>query len=198
MQLALDPLLPLPQGFEYRAEMVSAENETALLENFRELDFREFEFHGFRGNRRVVSFGLHYDFNVGSVSEMEAIPAFLLPLREMAADVAGIDPAELGHVLVTEYTPGAGIGWHRERPVFQDVIGISLVSPCRFRFRRRRGDDWERASLILEPRSIYLLRGPSRTQWQHSIPPGEHLRYSVTFRSLKLPTARAQLAPIPA
>ncbi len=198
LQLALDPFLALPQGFEYRAKLVSAEHETALLENFRELDFKEFEFHGFRGNRRVVSFGLHYDFNAGRVGETEAIPAFLLPLREMAAGFARIDPAELGHALVTEYTPGAGIGWHRDRSVFQDVIGISLVSPWRFRFRRRRGNGWERASLILDPRSIYLLRGPARTQWQHSIPPGEHLRYSVTFRSVKLPTARAQLAPIPA
>ena len=92
---------------------------------------------------------------------------------------------ELPHVLVTEYAPGAGIGWHRDRPVFGDVLGVSFLSECRFRFRRRAGRTWERTEQVLAPRSAYLMRGPARTVWEHSIPAGEQLRYSVTFRTLK-------------
>ena len=159
------------------------------------------------GRRRVVSFGLHYDFAERRVRDAAELPAFLLPLRDRAAGFAGLTAAALEHALVTEYTPGAAIGWHRDRPVFGDVIGISFGSSCRFRFRRalpdtppqaaegrvgaRRGSGWERASLLLEPRSAYLLRGPARHQWEHSIPPAEDLRYSVTFRSVKLPVASA-------
>ena len=105
-------------------------------------------------------------------------------MRDSAADFAGLAPAELVHALVTEYTPGAAIGWHRDRPVFGDVIGISLASSCRFRLRRKQASGWQRAALVLEPRSAYLLRGPVRREWEHSIPPAERLRYSVTFRSL--------------
>ena len=181
----LEPLPLLPEGFAYRAELVSPEEEAELLENFREMDFREYEFHGYLGKRRVVSFGLHYDINESTVRNTEDIPGFLLTLRQKAAAFAGLAPAELQQALVTEYTPGAAIGWHRDRPAYRDVIGVSFSSSCRFRFRRKRGSGWERASLIVEPRSVYLLRGPARTEWQHSIPPAERLRYSVTFRSMR-------------
>jgi alkylated DNA repair dioxygenase AlkB len=133
----------------------------------------------------VVSFGLHYDPNESTVRTTAEIPGFLLPLRQKAADFAGLAPAELQQALVTEYIPGAAIGWHRDRPAYRDVIGVSLSSSCRFRLRRKRGNSWERASLIVAPRSVYLLRGPARTEWQHSIPPAERLRYSVTFRSMR-------------
>jgi alkylated DNA repair dioxygenase AlkB len=181
----LEPLSSLPEGLEYRAELVSPDEEAELLEHFRELDFREYEFHGYLGKRRVVSFGLHYDTNESAVPTTEDIPGFLLPLRRKAADFAKLAPSELQQALVTEYTPGAAIGWHRDRPAYRDVIGVSFSSSCRFRFRRKRGGSWERASLIVEPRSVYLLRGPARTEWQHSIPPAESLRYSVTFRSMR-------------
>lgn len=181
----LEPLPLLPEGFEYRAELVSLEEEAELLEHFRELDFREYEFHGYLGKRRVVSFGLNYDPNESTVPSTADIPGFLLPLRQKAADFAELAPAELQQALVTEYTPGAAIGWHRDRPAYRDVIGVSFSSSCRFRFRCKRGGSWERASLIVEPRSVYLLRGPARTEWQHSIPPAERLRYSVTFRSMR-------------
>jgi alkylated DNA repair dioxygenase AlkB len=176
----------LPEGFEYRADLMSPEEEAELIEQFRKLDLREFEFHGFLGKRRVMSFGQHYDFAAETLHNAEEIPAFLLPLRQSAADFARIAASELPHALVTEYAPGAAIGWHRDRPVYKDVIGISFVSPCRFRLRRKWGDGWQRASKMLAPRSVYLLRGPVRTQWQHSIPPVEQLRYSVTFRSLNV------------
>jgi alkylated DNA repair dioxygenase AlkB len=107
-----------------------------------------------------------------------------LAVRERAAHFAGLEPSALEHALLIEYAPGAGIGWHKDRPAFDDVIGISLLSPCRFRLRRKCGDRWERRSFTAEPRSAYLLRGPSRADWEHSIPPLEMLRYSITFRSM--------------
>jgi alkylated DNA repair dioxygenase AlkB len=181
----LEPLSSLPEGLEYRAELASPDEEAELLKHFRELDFREYEFHGYFGKRRVVSFGLHYDTNESTVGDTNDIPGFLLPLRQKAAGFARLAPSELQMALVTEYTPGAGIGWHRDRPAYRDVIGVSFDSSCRFRLRRKKGSSWERASLIVEPRSVYLLRGPARTEWQHSIPPAERLRYSVTFRSMR-------------
>ena len=113
------------------------------------------------------------------------MPEFLLPLRGAAAAFAGLDPAQLQQVLLTRYPPGATIGWHKDRSVFGEVIGISLLSFCTFSFRKKAGAKWERASIVAEPRSAYLLQGPARTEWQHSIPAVEALRYSITFRDLK-------------
>jgi alkylated DNA repair dioxygenase AlkB len=166
-------------------DVLTPEEERDLIAHFRELDFKPFQFQGYEGNRRVISFGVHYDFADGRLKQTREIPALLLPLREKAAEFAELTSEQLSHVLVTEYAPGAGIGWHRDRPVFGDVIGVSLLSECRFRFRRRVGEKWERTSQLLAPRSIYLMRGPARTVWEHSIPPGEEPRYSVTFRTLK-------------
>jgi alkylated DNA repair dioxygenase AlkB len=174
-----------PEGFLYRPDLISSEEETGLLERVRGLPFREFEFQGYRGKRRVVSFGLHYDFAHAKLEAAAEIPDFLLPVREKAACFAGLPPADLPHVLVTEYSVGAPIGWHKDRPVFHDVIGISLLSACRFRLRRKAGAKWERAAIILAPRSAYLFRGPARTEWEHSIAEAESLRYSITFRSVK-------------
>src|SRR5438067_1231006 len=192
-QLSLldEPSRSLPNGFEYRPGLVTSGEEAELIEQFQALDFKPFEFHGYFGNRRVVSFGWHYDFAASRVRRVADLPDFLLPLRDRAALFAGIDPAAFEHAFVTEYSPGAGIGWHRDRPVFDDVIGISLGAPCRFRLRRKQGVSWQRAALTLEPRSAYLLRGPVRREWEHSIPPVEQLRYSVTFRSVKDPIASA-------
>ena len=173
-----------PEGFVYRPGVLSAEDERALLERIAELPLKEFEFHGFTARRRTISFGRHYDFARSRLDEAEEIPAWLLPLRETAACVAGLAPDRLPHVLILEYSAGATIGWHRDKAVFGDVIGLSLLSPCRFRLRRKAGSTWERAALTLAPRSAYLLRGPSRTEWEHSIPAVDALRYSITFRSL--------------
>jgi alkylated DNA repair dioxygenase AlkB len=144
----------------------------------RELPFREFEFHGFLGKRRIVSFGWRYDFNGGGLQKTDDMPDFVTTVRRKAAP-------ELQQVLITEYRPGAAIGWHKDRSVFGEVVGISLLSACTFRLRRRRGASWQRASIRLEPHSAYLLKGPARTDWQHSIPAVEELRYSLTFRNLK-------------
>jgi alkylated DNA repair dioxygenase AlkB len=179
----LEPVSSLPDGFEYREDFVSPEEEAELVSHIAQLELREFEFHGYLGKRRVTSFGPRYDFNDMAVREAAEMPEFLLPLRNRAAGFVGLAPAELAHALVTEYASAAAIGWHRDRPVFGDVVGVSLGASCRFRFRRKRGTSWERASLIMMPRSAYLLRGPARHEWQHSIPPVEALRYSITFRS---------------
>ena len=174
----------LPDGMRYAPEVISADEERALVDAMRDLPFREFQFHGFTGHRRTVSYGWSYDFNGGGLHKSDAPPAFLDPVRERAAAFAGLDPSVLEHALLIEYAPGAGIGWHRDRPAFDDVIGISLNSSCTFRLRRKLGERWERRTLTAEPRSAYLLRGPSRTEWEHSIPPLTTLRYSITFRSM--------------
>lgn len=174
-----------PEAFRYAPEVLPPAEERELVEHVRGLPLKEFEFHGYVGKRRVLSYGWHYDFGDRKLRQTDEIPAFLLPLRERAAAFAGVAPRDLPHALVTEYGPGAAIGWHRDKGVFGDVIGVSLLSPCTFRLRRKAGAKWERYSLTAEPRSAYLLRGPSRTEWEHSIPAVDALRYSVTFRTLR-------------
>jgi alkylated DNA repair dioxygenase AlkB len=175
----------LPLGFKYQAHLLSAHEEQLLVEQLAVLPLRAFEFRGYLGKRRVISFGWQYDFNKGALRKADEIPSFLLPLRDGVARFAGTAPSDLRQVLVTEYAPGAGIGWHRDKPMFDQVVGISLLSPCLLRFRRRLDPAWERVSLTAEPRSAYLLQGPSRMEWEHSIPAVDGLRYSVTFRSFK-------------
>ena len=175
-----------PVGFRDSPELITPEEEVELLARISELPFREFEFHGYKGKRRIVSLGWHYDFGARALRKADDIPEFLLDLRMVAAQVAGVEPSEVQHVLVTEYGPGAGIGWHRDKAVFGIVVGISLLSPCIFRLRRRIGERrWERVSLIAEPRSGYTLSGPVREEWEHSIPSVSALRYSVTFRNMR-------------
>lgn len=177
--------LYLPEGFQFQEELLSRDEEGRVIRSLKQLPFRQFEFRGFLGNRRTVSFGWRYDFNGRELKEADAIPPFLLGLRHKAAKFAGLAPEALDHILVTEYAPGAAIGWHRDRPEFEDVIGVSLAASCLFRFRRKEGTRWKRASLELAPRSAYILRGASRTEWQHSIPPVKELRYSITLRTLR-------------
>ena len=168
-----------------RPASFSEAEQDALLARIRELPFREFEFHGYTGKRRVVSFGWKYDFGERKLLDAESIPEFLLGLRESAASFANMRAEAFQQVLVTEYAAGAAIGWHRDKAVFGEIIGISLLAPCVFRLRRSSGNGWERVNLVAEPRSAYLLSGASRTEWEHSIPPVDALRYSVTFRNLR-------------
>jgi alkylated DNA repair dioxygenase AlkB len=176
--------LHLPQGMRYQADFLSVSEEQSLLRNAGRLPFKEFEFHGFTGKRRTVSFGWSYDFNGGGLTKTNDMPEFLTGLRTRAEHFAGNTSGSFQQVLITEYAPGAGIGWHRDRSVFGDVVGISLLSPCTFRLRKRTARGFARQNLVAEPRSVYLLRGPSRTEWEHSIPGVENLRYSVTFRNV--------------
>ncbi|MFN2564958.1 MAG: alpha-ketoglutarate-dependent dioxygenase AlkB [Gemmatimonadaceae bacterium] len=182
----------LPEGFKYQPDLVPPDDEQQLLQSVRDLPFRDFEFHGYVGKRRVVSYGWHYDFNDSVLRKTDDMPPFLLSLRETAAAFAELEAERLQHVLVTEYDAGAGIGWHRDKAVFGEVVGISLLSPCTFRLRRKVGATWERVSLTAEPRSAYLLSGPARTEWEHSIPAVDSLRYSITFRNLREDGATSQ------
>lgn len=174
-----------PDGFAYAPDIVSPAEEAALAVAFEAMPFKPFQFRGYEGNRRTVSFGRRYDHDDHRLLEAEPMPDLLVPLRHAAADFAGLSPEVLAHAMVTEYAPGAGIGWHRDRPEFGVVIGVSLLTPCPLRFRREDGPDWERMSRVLEPRSIYRLDGPARSDWAHSIPPLDRLRYSVTFRTMR-------------
>ena len=177
--------LVVPEGLRYQPALISRNDESALVERVRELPFRDFEFHGYVGKRRVVSFGWKYDFSSQSLQRAEEIPDYLLSLRSLAALFANLEPEAFEQVLVTEYANGAGIGWHRDKAVFGQVVGISLLAACTLRFRRKVDGNWERANLLAEPRSAYHLRGPARSEWEHSIARVDTLRYSITFRSMR-------------
>src|SRR5258708_21770884 len=162
---------PRPEGFAYREEVISPDEERALAERFALLPLAPFAFHGFLGRRRIVSFGWRYDYAGRTLRPSEEIPGLLMPLRERAAEFAGVPAQSLQQVLVTEYAPGAAIGWHRDKPMFEDVVAVSFLAPCTLRLRRRHDEGWERRSIKLMPRSAYLLRGPSRRGWAQSLAP---------------------------
>ncbi|RWP60215.1 alpha-ketoglutarate-dependent dioxygenase AlkB [Mesorhizobium sp.] len=174
----------LPEGFCYRPELITAEEEAELVRQLKSLAFQPFDFHGHLANRRVAGFGLRYDFDQRKVVEAPAIPAFLMPLRDKVAAFARLPAEAFVQVLISEYRPGAGIGWHRDKPHFDAVAGVSLLAPCSFRLRRKNGTRWARETVTLEPRSAYLMTGPARTEWEHSIPPVAAHRYSITLRTL--------------
>jgi alkylated DNA repair dioxygenase AlkB len=183
------------EGFRYSPELIKPATERDLVARFSQLPFREFEFHGYLGKRRIVSFGWQYDYSQSTLQKADAIPDFLLDIRRVAASFAKLEPKALQQVLVTEYGPGAGIGWHRDKPVFGEVVGISLLSPCVLRFRRKVGatqqargkasQQWERVNVATEPRSAYHLNGLARAEWEHSILRVDDLRYAITFRTLR-------------
>ena len=172
-----------PSGFSYWPDAVSRDEEAAWVRQLEALPLKPFEFHGYLGKRRIVSFGWRYDYAGRELRESEPIPVFLEPLRQRAANVTGIGVQRLQQALVTEYDTGVTIGWHRDKPMFEEVVALSFASTCRLRLRRKRGARWERWSTGIAPRSIYRLSGAARHEWEHSIPPVEGLRYSVTFRS---------------
>jgi alkylated DNA repair dioxygenase AlkB len=184
----LQPAPPedLPEGFVYRPDFISPAEEAELARWLASLPFEPFQFRGFEGRRRVISFGWRYDFNRTHLERADDIPAELATLRARAEAFAGLPPGGLQQVLINEYQEGAPIGWHRDRPVFDKVVGVSVGAACPLRLRRRlEGGGFERRTVTLQPRSAYLLSGPARTQWEHSIPPVEAHRYSITFRSFR-------------
>lgn len=179
------PPAALPPGFRYRPELITPAQERDLVASFQDLPFKPYEHLGYFGNRRIAGFGWRQDADGKMVETGEPIPEVLAPLLDQVAAFTGLPRETFRHALVTEYSPGAGIGWHRDRPPAVAVAGVSLISPCTFRLRRKAGDKWNRSSLIAAPRSAYLMSGPSRSDWQHSIPAVEALRYSVTFRTVR-------------
>jgi alkylated DNA repair dioxygenase AlkB len=184
--LPLAPRRPLPEGFRYQPELITVAEERALVSRLEHLDFKPYEHLGYLGARRVAAFGWRRGDDGAMVETGEALPQFLLPLLERVAAFTGFARDSFRHALVTEYAPGAGIGWHRDRPPAVAIAGVSLLSPCIFRLRRKAGDRWDRASITAAPRSAYLMSGPARSDWQHSIPQVEALRYSVTFRTVRV------------
>ncbi|MER8803312.1 alpha-ketoglutarate-dependent dioxygenase AlkB [Mesorhizobium sp. M0998] len=175
----------LPEGFRYQPELITPDEEAALAGQLATLPFQPFDFYGHLANRRVVGFGQRYDYDRGEVVEAPPIPGFLLPLREKVAAFARLPAETFVQVLINEYRPGAGIGWHRDKPHFEAVAGVSLLAACSFRLRRKNGTRWDRKTVTVDPRSAYLMTGAARNEWEHSIPPVAEHRYSITLRTLR-------------
>ena len=175
---------PLVAGLDFAEDLVDAAEETALIAAIGTIELQPFRFQGWIGKRLTASFGWRYDFEDASFSQTLPIPGWLQPMRASAARFAGLDADDLVQVLVTRYDPGAGIGWHRDRPLFEHVVGVSLGAPAVLRLRRRVERGFERRSLPLPARSAYHLSGEARHGWEHGIAPIGATRWSITFRSL--------------
>jgi len=173
-----------PRGFRYQEEAISEQEQTDLVTAIQSLDLKPFEFHGYIGNRRVINFGFKYDFTRRFVEKADGIPQFLHELLGRAAEFAGNNQDAFQQVGINEYQVGAGIGWHKDKPEFGIIVGVSLLAPATMRFRKKENGNWVRVSQTLKPRSIYLLSGEARTEWEHSVPPLDSLRYAITFRTL--------------
>jgi alkylated DNA repair dioxygenase AlkB len=174
-------------GLRYETGFLSAAEELALLEAIRSLDLREAQYRQWRANRRTLSFGGKYDFTVNELLPAEPVPPFLFAVRARIAVWSGIDASQFTHALIAEYRAGTQLGWHRDVPDFESVVGISLAAAARLRFRRYppRSDQRRAAFTIdLAPRSIYGMQRSARWDWQHALSPTKALRYSITFRTL--------------
>ena len=182
-----------PQGFHYQPEFLSLQEESALLEVIGSLRFKEAEYRQWHAKRRIVSYGGRYDFTHRELNEAPPIPGFLHPLRARIANWAGVSPMEIHHAVIAEYRPGTQLGWHRDVPNFERVMGVSLGGPARMRFRPCPHRPGERTSQVVElaPRSAYCFGGPARWNWQHAISPTKELRLSITFRTLRNPGTAA-------
>jgi DNA oxidative demethylase len=175
-----------PEGLVYREEFISAEEERTLLAELEMIEFRSITMRGQTAKRTVRHYGLDYEYESGELVPAEPLPRSMWWLRERCARLMEREPEDLAQILVSRYPPGAGIGWHRDAPMFGSVVaGVSLAAACRMRFQRTVQGGRSTAAIELAPRSAYLLTGKARWSWQHSIPATKELRYSVTFRTLK-------------
>jgi alkylated DNA repair dioxygenase AlkB len=181
-----------PQGLRYQPAFITADAEQDLISQIRTLPLAPFQFGAFEGKRRVASFGWRYDYGQHRLQRAKDIPSWLAPLIHRVQAFAEMPDPAVRQVLFTEYEPGVGIGWHRDKPHFEHVFGLSLASDCKLRFRRKANGTWDRFTLEAQPRSLYMMSGESRHLWEHSIPPVESRRYSVTFRTM---AQRPQGAP---
>jgi alkylated DNA repair dioxygenase AlkB len=180
-----------PAGLQYLRDFISERDEHDLVQRIRSLPLQPFQFGAFEGKRRVASFGWRYDYSAQRLQQAETLPDWIAPEIARVEAFGALVAGAIRQVLFTEYEAGAGIGWHRDKPHFEEVFGLSLLSACKFRFRRRTVGGWQRYTLGAEPRSLYLMAGESRRVWEHSIPPVEQIRYSVTFRSMAREVIRA-------
>ncbi|HEX8856635.1 MAG TPA: alpha-ketoglutarate-dependent dioxygenase AlkB [Thermoleophilaceae bacterium] len=174
-----------PEGLVYEPDVLSPEDEAGLLERFEDLRFDPIVIRGQAARRTARHYGLSYDYESRTPQPGEPVPDWLLPVRARAAELAAVEPDELVEILVQRYPPGSTIGWHRDAPAFDKVVGISLGGSSRLRFQRGKRDARRVFEVILEPRSGYLLAGEARRFWEHSIPPTKETRYSITFRTLR-------------
>jgi alkylated DNA repair dioxygenase AlkB len=176
---------PRLAGLSQADAIITPVEEQALIAGIDAVELSPFRFHGWVGKRLTASYGWRYDFDKANLARAEPLPDWLLPVRERAARFAGLRPDELVQALLIRYDPGAGIGWHRDRPQFGTVAGLSLTNPVRLRLRRRTNDGFERGAVELPPRSLYRLEGTVRWDWEHSIAPVEQTRRSITLRTLR-------------
>jgi alkylated DNA repair dioxygenase AlkB len=181
----LFPARSLPHGLEYHDDFLTLDEEANLLREFARLPFREAKFQQYTARRRVVRFGEAYDPDTDDFPNVGALPPWLAAIRAKVAAWRGIPEDHFLHALITEYRPGTPIGWHRDKPRYGMVVGISLASACRMRFRPydNQHDRTAIIALTLAPRSVYVMQDDIRWRWQHSIPPAKALRYSMTFRT---------------
>ncbi len=176
----------LPVGLVYEPDFISREEEAALHTEISSLPLQEAKYKDYTAKRRIMSYGASYDFSSNELIPAGPIPAFLHPLRERVAQWVDVPASRFTHALIAEYNTGTQLGWHRDVPEFEIIVGVSLGGPCRMRLRRyppKKGRSTASLSLDLEPRSAYVMRGEARWGWQHSIPPTKTMRYSITFRT---------------
>jgi alkylated DNA repair dioxygenase AlkB len=174
---------PLP-GLKYREGLIDEHEEQELIAAIDREQLSPFRFQGWLGKRLTITYGWNYDFDSGSFGRAAPLPDYLLPLRARAEQFANLPEGALEQALLIRYDPGATIGWHRDRPVFDQIVGISLGASAPLRFRQRRGNGFARHKIEVKPRSVYLLSGEARQDWEHSIDQLAHTRWSITFRSL--------------
>jgi alkylated DNA repair dioxygenase AlkB len=172
-----------PQGLRYGTEFISSWTEQELIAHISSLTLQPFQFGQYEGMRRVASFGFRYDYTLRRLQDAEPIPEWLGPITSQVETFGG-PSTQVRQILCTEYDTGVGIGWHRDKPHFDRVFGLSLGSACKFRFRRRIAEKWERFTLDAAPRALYMMSGASRHVWEHSIPGVAAPRYSITFRTM--------------
>jgi alkylated DNA repair dioxygenase AlkB len=186
----------VPEGFVYHPALLDEAEARELAGHLEGLDFARVTMRGQLARRLAKHFGWIYGYESWRITPGPPIPEFLGAVRRRAAQLAGVAPDALVEVLVNAYPVGAGIGWHRDAPQFGVVIGVSLLSECRLRFQRGRGAARQTCTVMIAPRSAYVLDGAARYEWQHSVPPTKALRYSVTFRTLRDRTNAGRTVPL--
>ena len=185
-QALFDDVQAGPPGLRYEGGFIDADEETELLALIAAMPLHEARYKGYTARRRVANFGTAYDYDDNRLLPGPPLPPELEPLRAKAAAWVGEAPEALSSALVAEYRPGVPLGWHRDVPDFETVVGVSLAGTARMRFRRYPPVQPKKAdvlSLELAPRSAYVLRAEARWGWQHSVAPTPTLRYSITFRT---------------
>ncbi|MDQ3683856.1 MAG: alpha-ketoglutarate-dependent dioxygenase AlkB [Bacteroidota bacterium] len=178
----------LPEGFLYMPDFITPEEEGELVRDITKLELATFVFQGFEAKRKVASFGYDYSFDKRALTKGKDIPPFFTPVINRVSKQFSIEPQDFAELLVLEYPVSAVINWHRDAPPFDIIVGISLLADCTFRLRPHAKIKQGRGSIISLPvkrRSLYLMQGPARSEWQHSTAPVKEVRYSITLRTLR-------------